>query len=125
MHTSLTRHFEGIKFRERNAGAKIDAHMREEGFTVEAGVNIQTGFIYGGNGFNCGTWMDKMGSCDRVGNKGIPATPRDGCAIELTALCAAVLEFLDNAYKKKWFSFDGVEKADSRGKFLAIKSSSR
>ena len=62
----LQKHFQGLKFREWNAGSQIDAHMRDEGFNNEIGVDLDTGFVFGGNIWNCGTWMDKMGKHERV-----------------------------------------------------------
>lgn len=70
MQESLEKHFKGLRFRERNAGRQIDEHMTDKGFDNEIGVNMQTGFVFGGNEWNCGTWMDKMGSSAKACTKG-------------------------------------------------------
>lgn len=87
----LQRHAEGIVFREWNAGSAIDAHMRDEGFNQMIGLDPCTGIVHGGNEWNCGTWMDKMGESERFGTRGVPATPRDGAPIEITGLLYSTL----------------------------------
>ena len=73
--------------------------MKDQGFNVDIRMDKDTGFIHGGNQNNCGTWMDKMGSSDQTGNKGIPATPRDGAPIELTAMLYSSLRFMEELYE--------------------------
>lgn len=36
--------------------------MTEEGKNISFYVDKESGLVYGGNKFNCHTWMDKMGS---------------------------------------------------------------
>jgi len=86
INEALTKHWNGLKFREWNAGRQIDEHMTDQGFNNEIGTNKTTGFVFGGNTKNCGTWMDKMGSSSQAGNQGIPSSPRDGSAVEIVGL---------------------------------------
>lgn len=105
---ALTVHVKGLKFRERNAGPMIDDRMQSEGFNNQIGVDPNTGFVFGGNTYNAGTWMDKMGSSTKTGNYGFPATPRDGSAVELVGLCRCVLEWLIKANSQSKYPYDGV-----------------
>lgn len=115
MQEALTTHFQGLLYRERNAGTDIDAHMKDNGFNVQIGVNPETGFVFGGNADNCGTWMDKMGSSDKAGNRGVPSTPRDGSAVELVGLQMAVLRFMQELSEEKLIPYKGVERRSKTG----------
>lgn len=78
------------------------------GFNVRAYVDHEFGFICGGNEWNCGTWMDKMGNSHKAGNARVPATPRDGAAVELQGLAYAVICSLQHLHKKGLFPESGV-----------------
>ena len=76
VYSIFSEHARGIKFREWRAGWEIDSNMDTEGFNIQLKLDEKTGFILGGNMKNCLTWMDKMGSSVKAGNKGVPATCR-------------------------------------------------
>ncbi|KAL4459433.1 hypothetical protein ABPG74_018046 [Tetrahymena malaccensis] len=105
------KHAKGIHFREWKAGWEIDTNMDTEGFNIHLKLDEQTGFILGGNMRNCLTWMDKMGSSTKAGNKGIPATSRDGAPIEMTAILKCCLDFVNSCPE---FPYKEVETASGK-----------
>lgn len=115
MQEALNVHFQGLAFRERNAGRQIDSEMTDKGFNNQIGIHPETGFVFGGNDANCGTWMDKMGSSEKAGTKGKPASPRDGSAIELVALCKSSISWLHHLFHHGQYPYEGVERTHKSG----------
>lgn len=116
MQEALQVHFQGLQYRERNAGYEIDAHMTDNGFNNQIGIHPETGFVFGGNQWNCGTWMDKMGSSEKAGNRGRPITSRDGSAVELIGLELAVLRFMQSLSESGAIEYKGVKRKGPNGK---------
>jgi glycogen debranching enzyme len=108
----LQRHASGLSFREANAGPGLDSQMKPKGFQIDVKVNWSTGLIFGGNQFNCGTWMDKMGESEKAGSKGIPATPRDGAAIEITGLAYSTLAWVARLHGDGIYRHSGANTGD-------------
>lgn len=111
----LSRHAGGIKFREHNAGPSIDMHMSDNGFNQKIWVDWSNGIIFGGNQDNCGTWMDKMGESEQAKSEGVPGTPRDGAAIEITGLLKSCLRWVNKLRREKKYDFpSSVETQDGK-----------
>ena len=105
---ALQRHAGGLSFREANAGPGLDMQMKPEGFQIDVNVDWDTGLIFGGNQSNCGTWMDKMGESEKAGSKGVPGTPRDGAAIEITGLVFSTLSWVAQLHNEGKYKHSGV-----------------
>lgn len=114
----LQRHASGISFREHNAGPNLDMQMSDQGFQIDVQVDWQTGIIFGGSQFNCGTWMDKMGESEKAGSKGVPGTPRDGAAVEITGLSYSALRWIAELNKAGQYPYAGVDTRSGRVSFV-------
>ncbi|KXL43716.1 glycoside hydrolase family 133 protein [Acidomyces richmondensis BFW] len=110
----LQRHAAGMHFREYNAGPAIDSQMKDAGFNIDIEVDWKTGIIFGGNEYNCGTWMDKMGESVKAGNKGEPGTSRDGAPVEITGLLYSTLKWLEGMKRSGRFKYEGVSAPDGK-----------
>ncbi|KAL5379066.1 hypothetical protein DPSP01_008701 [Paraphaeosphaeria sporulosa] len=104
----LQRHATGLDFREYDAGPNIDSQMRDEGFNIKVQTDWETGLIFGGNQWNCGTWMDKMGESEKAGSKGVPGTPRDGAPVEIIGLLYSCLNWVANLHDQGKYKYEGV-----------------
>jgi glycogen debranching enzyme len=107
---ALQQHATGQDFREHNAGPNLDRQMRDEGFNLKYGVDWSNGMVFGGNQWNCGTWMDKMGESEKAGSKGVPGTPRDGAAIEITGMVYSTVRWVSELNKAGKYKYSGVTK---------------
>ncbi|KAI3383778.1 hypothetical protein SNEBB_008086 [Seison nebaliae] len=115
LYEILVGHLQTIHFREDRAGNKIDQNLLPYGFFIEAGIDEETSFVYGGNEWNAGTWMDKVGDrYDKIIHQvsdedpnyhvdqadyenikeGRPATSRHGSAIELVGLQISFIKWI-------------------------------
>ncbi|KAE8419432.1 glycogen debranching enzyme [Aspergillus pseudocaelatus] len=99
---------------EYNAGPELDMQMKPEGFQIDVNVDWETGLLFGGSQFNCGTWQDKMGESEKAGNKGFPGTPRDGAAIEITGLLYSALTWVGTLYERGLYPHEGVDIGDGK-----------
>jgi glycogen debranching enzyme len=116
---AMQRHASGMDFREYNAGPNLDSQMTDEGFNITIFVDPKTGFVHGGNQQNCGTWMDKMGESVKAGSKGVPGTPRDGAAVEITGMLYSTCAWLAQLYEEGSFAHKGVKWQDGTFKSYA------
>lgn len=110
----LQRHASGMHFREANAGPQIDSQMRDPGFNIDIEPDWETGIIFGGNEWNCGTWMDKMGESEKAGSKGVPGTSRDGAPVEMTGLLYSCLKWVDQLGQASVYKYHGVTIKDDK-----------
>ena len=79
-------HWNGIHIEENYPFP--DSFMQPQGKQINIVTCKHTGFLFGGNEYNAGTWINKMNQ-----NTKLPSTPRCGSNIEIVALSFAFLEW--------------------------------
>jgi len=57
--------------------------------------------------------MDKMGESEKAGNKGVPGTPRDGAAVEITGMLYSTLVWIDKLREDGNYKYDSVSLGDN------------
>lgn len=57
--------------------------------------------------------MDKMGESEKAGSKGVPGTPRDGAAVEITGMLYSTLVWVAQLHADGKFKYDGVKMSGS------------
>ncbi|KAG1474093.1 hypothetical protein G6F56_000561 [Rhizopus delemar] len=115
----MERHARGLHFREYNAGPSIDSQMTDEGFNIDIEVDWTSGVLVGGNVWNCGTWMDKMGESPKAKNKGYPGTPRDGAPVEITGLLKSALRWINELVERNEFEWKGIDHVGPQDKTVS------
>ena len=112
IHIIFQSHAKGIHFQEWDYGSKNNfnknEYIKKEGYNVDIELDPNTGFIYGGNYYNNGTWMNELGNSIKSKNKGIPATPRPGADIEIISLVYSCLDFVIEMGNKNYFKHKSV-----------------
>jgi glycogen debranching enzyme len=58
--------------------------------------------------------MDKMGESERAGSKGVPGTPRDGAAIEITGLAYSTLVWVAELHEQGSYRYKGVKISEGK-----------
>ena len=108
IHIIFQSHAKGIHFDEWDYGIKNNSNQKKAAFHIDIDLDPSTGFIYGGNYYNNGTWMNKIGTSAKGKNKGLPATPRPGADIEIIALVYSSLDFVVNMGINNYFRYKSV-----------------
>ena len=114
-------HAQGINFIDKEKGLKpVQKQLRTKKINknstdkdidankINIYLDLETGFIYGGNKLNAGTWMNHIGTSKKANNINIPATPRDGADIEIIALLFDCLNFVIELNYKNSYSYKNV-----------------